>query len=154
VPRKRLPPVRREAFLYSEGRSAIAHEVWAMIEQFDELAILDPGVAAALGSALAKAVRLAKMGWPVKRADVSGLEWTREMLAFDVAEAMRAAGLPVRSWRQDTIDRDARPGEALYYRMLRATADLAGIDIPADAFRLKQRADQIVRIKHPDIKLR
>ena len=125
-----------------------------MIEQIDELAALDPAIANALGSALAKAVRFARLGCPVKRSDVSGLEWMQEVLAFDVAEAMRSAGLPVRSWRQDTVGRGEKQGEALYYRVLRASAALAGFDIPADAFRLKKRAEQLTRTKHPNIKLR
>jgi hypothetical protein len=153
VPRKLLSPVRREDFLDRESRSALAHDVWAMIEQFDELAALDPATASVLGSALAKAIRFARLGCPVKRSDYSGLEWTQEMLAFDVAKAMRTAGLPVRSWRQDTVGRDEKRGEALYYRVLRAAAALAGFDIPVDAFRLKKRAEQITCTEHPDIKL-
>ena len=125
-----------------------------MIEQFDELSVLDLATAGAFGSALAKAVRFAKMPWPVKRPDISGLEWKQEVLAFDVAKAMRSAGLPVRSWRQDTVCRDDKRGEALYYRVLRATAALAGFDIPADAFRLRQRAKQIILTKHPDVILK
>jgi hypothetical protein len=153
MPRKPLPLVRREDFLNSEGRSALAHQVWAMIEQFDEFAILDPAIAGAFGTALAAAIRVARLGWPVKRSDCSGLEWTQEVLAFDVAEAMKSAGLPVRSWRQDTVCRDEKRGEALYYRVLRATAALAGLRIPADAFRLMRRAEQLMRTRHADIVL-
>src|ERR1700722_2188225 len=142
MPRRLLLPVRREEFLNREGRSALAHEVWAMIEQFDEFAVFDRATSEAFGSALAEAIRFARMPWPVKRSDISGLEWRQEVLAFDVARAMRSAGLPVRSWRQDTNCRDPKRGEALYYRLLRASAALAGFDIPADAFRLKQRAEQ------------
>jgi hypothetical protein len=124
-----------------------------MMGQFDEFAVLDPEAARALGSALARAIRFARLGCPVKRSDVSGLEWTQQILAFDVLAAMRSAGLPVRSWRQDTVCRDPKRGEALYYRVLRATATLSGFDIPADAFRLKKRAEQITRTKHADIEL-
>lgn len=153
MPRKLLPPIRREPYLNSEGRTALADQVWAMMEQFDELSVLDPAIASALGSALAEAVRFARLGWPVKRSDCSGLEWTQEVLAFDVAEAMKSADLPVRSWRQDTVCRDEKRGEALYYRVLRATAALAGVGIPADAFQLMRRAEQLTRTKHADIVL-
>jgi hypothetical protein len=151
MPRKPLDPFKEESDLDSEARTALANEVRAMMKRFDEFAVLEPTTAGAFGSALAKAIRFARMGCPVKRSDVSGLEWTQEILAFDVADAMRSAGLPVRSWRQDTVCRDPEQGEALYYRVLRATAALAGFNIPVDAFRLKKRAERITRTKHGDI---
>jgi hypothetical protein len=122
VPRKPPPPVVREPYLDTLDREVLAAEVLKLMEQFEEMSVLDPATLCALGSALAKAIRFARMPWPVKRSDVSGLEYKQQVLAFEVAEAMRMADLPVRSWRQDTVARDPKRGEALYYRVLRATA--------------------------------
>jgi hypothetical protein len=118
-----------------------------MMKKFEEIALLDLAASNALAADLVAAVRRARMPWPVKRSDVSGLEWKQEVLAFDVGIAMRQAGLPIRSWRHDANGRNPGRDEALFYRLLRACARMAGFAIPADALWLKRRAEQITSIK-------
>jgi hypothetical protein len=130
---------------HGQDDAALAAEIREMMKE--EIALLDLAASNALAANLVAAVRWARMPWPVKRSDVSGLEWKQEVLAFDVGAAMRQAGLPIRSWRHDANGRDPGRDEALFYRLLRACARMAGFAIPADALWLKRRAEQITLIK-------
>jgi hypothetical protein len=144
MPRKELPRFVIELALHDEDR--VAADVLEMMGRFEEIVVLDTATARALADALIKAVRRARLRWPTRRPDVSGLEWKQEILASDVGAAMRQAGLAVRSWRRDTKCRDPMRGEALFYRVLRATAASAGFSIPVDAYGLFRRAEEVKRV--------
>jgi hypothetical protein len=144
MPRKKLPRFVIEPALHDEDR--VAADVLEMMGRFEEIVVLDSATARVLADALIKAVRCARLRWPTQRPDVSGLKGKQEILASDVGVAMRQAGLPVRSWRRDTKCRDPKRGEALFYRVLRATAALAGFSIPVDAYRLFKRAEEVKRV--------
>jgi hypothetical protein len=141
MPRKLLPPIRVAPFLSNDP---LETEVEALIAQFEHLAGLDPASKTTFHRKLLWAVQFARIGAPVRRSDYNGKKLTLEYFASEVASAMRSVEVPVRSWRRDTIGRDPNNGEALYYRVLRAAAALADLKVPADAFRLKKRAEKVV----------
>ena len=141
MPRKKLSNCRAE-------RDGVANYLPAAIQKlilkFPELTVLCPAKKYAFSAALEEAVRYADTGVPPPRADISRDAWTRQILFADVQRAMKAAGLPVASWRCDATARAAPNGEALFYRVARAAAKLSGLKVPRDAFRLKKQSDEVI----------
>ena len=140
MPRKKLPPWR---FENAEGCAALRMVIRHRLAAIDDLSVLEDARLEHLAFDLEQAVRFARAGFPTQRGDVLGGKATSEILAADVQCAMRAQGLKVASWRQDTRHRDPEAGEALFYRVLRAIAPLCGAFIPVDAYPLKKRSDRV-----------
>lgn len=111
-------------------RQATLKSILAIFNQDPKARALSVAQCDELNEKLLHAIGCARAGVPSSRADVSCHSETRDLLADEVMDAMKAAGLTCAIWHNDDVN------EAAYYKVLRAAALPAKVFIPVNPKRL------------------
>ena len=104
---------------------------------FDELSVLSDEIREKLVDDLVKSICFARGGVKARKRGVSDEALAKQIFLSDVSRALDRAGLPPKRWRKQY---DNGGGESFFFRLARAVADVAGLDLPQDLKLLAQRA--------------
>lgn len=106
---------------------------------FDELAVLSNEARERLVVDLVDSIRFARGGVKARKRGVSDEALAQQIFLSDVGRALERAGLPTKRWRKQYDDGG---GESFFFRLARAIAEVAGLDLPQDLKLPGQRASR------------